>query len=1438
MYADENGNVLIQGAGGAGILDLVAGDNIEITRNADGKFVISAVDTAVDIAAGQNITIDIDPETGTAIINSLIGGPTNEHYKGVFDTPEDLIAFDTNPEQGDYGMIKQLVFSDGGDVTWNGQYKYCFYINGVWTVVDQMLTFTDDVELLQQFYSVGGSSPVIYLHDIAMTGSFNSLRDVPIVATPVVTVDGSTITATCETEGAEIWYTDDGSMPHVNGTKYTGPFQKSIDKTYRFVGIKNGMINSQEAVISTNSHMAAPIIDLDWHDGTVSMTNPNPGGTIYYTTDGSEPTDQSTPYSDPFVITEATTFKLVVVDEGIPSPVTVQRYEQANKINTFWINRNFVRGVFGFTFTAPSSGEAHYEMFDAMPTFDSPVSQGNISFPIYDLSDNPRWYSVRVFAPGCVPSVVATSPQNGYSKPTAPAISYDADSGLVSIVQQGETSSIQLVPRVISSGCAIRYTLDGSIPTENSLVYSEPFAITENMTVKAVLIAYGQYYSDVSEQEIVIMQPPAITLDSNSGDVFISGPDGSSLYYTTDGSDPTTESQQYSAPFSVINISSVTVKAIAVKDGHTSGISEETFRSLVWKGSPYSNMDYLSGLYYRGPRREEDVASVFYGTSASEHLHPSTWNTYSQPVAMCIFDESPEYLFFKQTKPGFIPSVYSGTWIPSEQPDAPVIDADDNFTEFSLSLSGNTYEIPLQTNTNLPTLGARIYYTVDGSDPSAQNGILYTGGVVSIPSGSIVVKAVTVCYGEFESMVSSSGILISVKGVKSVLEVSAPAGIDIYYTRGDTAGGTPNPDKNSTKYTGPVPLLATLQHPGNHFKFIYYRGDVAGEIIAKEFQLANGGIRSVGDNDPNTYRGISIITTSGDAGYTTMYSYQLEPSIVDAVPYEGRIEIPYLKWKPENIILYSGKDGMITFEFDAEFNHGLTPDAPGVNYNDSTMQATFSMVGNAYGISIGNHEVVAQNTALIYYTLDGSTPSPQNGTLYTKTAIQLSKGQVLKAMYVLYDQFDSNIATQNVYVPESVLSEDEVAIVVKNNTTGELRYAPYTDVDASAIENGGYTLKPFIQFTRGKDGKPVFMHKDQTSGMWAEFNRYRLACDTSAPGGFDWSVVINGTTKSGNVTWQAGDTLDDILAQLNTQAVATYLVFSHVSGENFIRIQKGGYSNSTFTLSNNTGATLTDLSLYTKIGDVQQAETHRDWQSMNVNEMFPTLGFLAANTVQYAVNGFNLSYMCGGNETKYKAYYRTNGSSTYLAENAVSSRMSEAAFNALDGSGVAEQQELYDKYDGSWDAYMEASMVKIDDTNSNGIEYQSYDNGDTQTAALVSVTTMDFDGSYIPAFPCAANCQNITDNDVANGKFNMNTEHELAVFMRDAKMSDINAAFDVLIAAGMTATKLSVSSYHYWSVARCHSYIAWLYNANTGRLHSNGLSLGFAARPLAYPVNS
>lgn len=57
--------------------------------------------------------------------------------------------------------------------------------------------------------------------------------------------------------------------------------------------------------------------------------------------------------------------------------------------------------------------------------------------------------------------------------------------------------------------------------------------------------------------------------------VTMSGPAGASIYYTVDGSTPTSSSTQYSAAFTLSD--TTTVKAIAVKDGVSSSVASRTF---------------------------------------------------------------------------------------------------------------------------------------------------------------------------------------------------------------------------------------------------------------------------------------------------------------------------------------------------------------------------------------------------------------------------------------------------------------------------------------------------------------------------------------------------------------------------------------------------------------------------------------------------------------------------------------------------------------------------------------------------------------------------------------------------------------------------------------------------------------------------------------------
>jgi hypothetical protein len=193
---------------------------------------------------------------------------------------------------------------------------------------------------------------------------------------------------------------------------------------------------------------------------------------------------------------------------------------------------------------------------------------------------------------------------------------------------------------------------------------------------------------------------------------------------------------------------------------------------------------------------------------------------------------------------------------------------------------------------------------------------------------------------------------------------------------------------------------------------------------------------------------------------------------------------------------------------------------------------------------------------------------------------------------------------------------------------------------------------------------------------------------------------------------------------------------------------------------------------------------------------------------------------------KYKAYYRTSGSATWTAEAA--GRMNEATFNSCaDGTiGGADGIVLYNKYNGSWDAYMEAGMIQIDDAHTDGVEYQVYDNGADQNAKLCSVTTMTFDGSYVPAYLAATAAAAIADPDLG-GVAHLPNPHEMALMFEAETYAAILKGQDFLSGATLLSNGIS-----YWNVAEYSGSYAWCYYGASGRLSNYYKLNSLTVRPV------
>lgn len=74
----------------------------------------------------------------------------------------------------------------------------------------------------------------------------------------------------------------------------------------------------------------------------------------------------------------------------------------------------------------------------------------------------------------------------------------------------GVFAAPQVVTLTTSSGAVIRYTLDGTAPTDSSPLYSGPIVVSSTATVSARTFASGQSSETVSEHYIIDTEPPSI----------------------------------------------------------------------------------------------------------------------------------------------------------------------------------------------------------------------------------------------------------------------------------------------------------------------------------------------------------------------------------------------------------------------------------------------------------------------------------------------------------------------------------------------------------------------------------------------------------------------------------------------------------------------------------------------------------------------------------------------------------------------------------------------------------------------------------------------------------------------------------------------------------------------------------------------------------------
>ena len=684
------------------------------------------------------------------------------------------------------------------------------------------------------FYTLDGKAPTIastiYSGPISVTASQTIkafavkaiYQDSPVVvgdyvingpvAKPTASPNGGnfytaqSVTLESSTPDAKIYFTTDGSIPSAGSDLYTGPIFVGVSQTLKAIAVKPAFINSEVLSIDFNIYGTAQNPTFSVAPGSygspqmVGLSSATPGATIYYTVDGSTPTNSSTVYSSPISVS------------SLSSVTTIKAFA----VKTNWADSAIVTGNYTINgavdtprFSLPSGGYG--------PTQTLTITSSTPGATIYYTLDGvaPTTSSARYSGPITVSTsttIKALASKQYYADSQIGSASYSINgatepptSSLTDGTYYGTQAIMLMTP---TTGGSIYYTLDGSNPSTNSNYFWSPIILTGPATIKAITAKDGFSDSTVSTFTYTVYGPlPAPTFSLAPGGygpaqtvAISSSTAGSVVRYTTDGSNPTASSAIYTDPIAVT--SSMTLKAIATKSPYPdSTIASATYTINGSAAAPVASP--TSGSF--ATAQAVSLSSATDGTTIYYTLDGSNPTTSSPRYSGPIFVAVSQTIKAMAVKSGYINSaIMSADYKINGNVQTPIF-----------SVASGTYG-PAQTVTIYSaTPGASIYYTTDGLNPTSASNAY--GGPIQVTS-TMTLKAIAKLTDWTDSSVAS--VSYTINGPVSAPVFSVPGGgyadgqtVSISTTTPGaviryTVDGT-NPWSNSPIYSGPISVPAT-----------------------------------------------------------------------------------------------------------------------------------------------------------------------------------------------------------------------------------------------------------------------------------------------------------------------------------------------------------------------------------------------------------------------------------------------------------------------------------------------------------------------------------------------------------------------------------------------------------------------------------------------------
>ncbi|MBO0932009.1 chitobiase/beta-hexosaminidase C-terminal domain-containing protein [Fibrella aquatilis] len=453
------------------------------------------------------------------------------------------------------------------------------------------------------------------------------------IATPTFAPGGGsysssqTVTLSTTTAGATLRYTTNGSDPTASSTEYTDPIAlpqgaTTSITTIKVKGFKVGNLDSPIAsatytIIGTNAVAPvsfSPVTATKFaYAQPITLTTTTADATIRYTTNGSDPTATSTAYTGPFQVIGSTTVKAKAFKAGADdSPITSAVYTRSDP--GLWGAKVRVNGT-------------NYEWYYGTETIAGPTAalggtpmrfgvEGHGASDVPSAGFNDGKYYYRVYATGSTPPATFTSANLTLNDPNLLL-------GNRVIFLDFSTSGLTL--QGLAGNVPGAYTLEGYYTYEQYERLNGTGALTPPSKYTARFpggTGVQKFTFTVAPAPPTFAPLTAAVYDDPISVTLTTSVAGAVIRYTTDGTDPTASSSQYTGPFTIAT--TTTLKAASFGGGvPNSPIATGTYTIAAYDPNVYPRF-VIDGTVIKKKTSASDPGTLF--KIRGININGSNWN--------------------------------------------------------------------------------------------------------------------------------------------------------------------------------------------------------------------------------------------------------------------------------------------------------------------------------------------------------------------------------------------------------------------------------------------------------------------------------------------------------------------------------------------------------------------------------------------------------------------------------------------------------------------------------------------------------------------------------------------------------------------------------------------------------------------------------------------